>query len=178
MALATRRASTGLRGPRSPRLAFSRRSRRLARAIVAAEPTAVARGPAGSASRVGRATGIAAGATTRSATAEATATARRAAVPSAARTPARSASSESRRAARRAAASGSAPISLPVLCLSRLATRLAPLGRRGQSPLGVELLLGLTKHERAAALGARDLLVAHRGLSGDEGDAPFAGLGR
>jgi hypothetical protein len=159
------------------------RSRRLVRAVAAAEPTAIACGPAGPSSRFPGATAMAARPTTRApAAAEAPAAARPAAEPSAARTPA-STSAESRPTARRtvaeaSAAAGRAPVSVPVLRLPGLAARLAPLGRRGQAPLGVELLLGLTKHERAAALGARDLLVAHRGLSGDEGDAPFVGLGR
>jgi hypothetical protein len=160
------------------------RSRRLVRARTAAEPTAVTGGPARSASRFSRTTAVAAArAATRAPAPEAAAaTAGPAAEPPAAGTAART-SSEPGPAARRtvtksAAASRTAAVSLAALRLARLPTRLAPLGRRGQAPLGVELLLGLTKHERAAALGARDLLVAHRGLSGDEGDAPFVGLGR
>ena len=56
------------------------------------------------------------------------------------------------------------------LRLSRLPARLAPLRRPHEPALGVEMLLGLTEQEGAAALGARDLLIAHRFLSsGGEG---------
>jgi hypothetical protein len=44
----------------------------------------------------------------------------------------------------------------------RLTARLASLRGRGKPTLGIELLLGSAERENVAALGAGDLLVAHR----------------
>jgi hypothetical protein len=83
--------------------------------------------------------------------------ARRASVSAAIAEPRRAAISPALRAC--VAPTAASPLGL---CLPRLAARLASLRRRREPALGIERLLGLAKQERTAALGARDLLVAHR----------------
>jgi hypothetical protein len=179
--LPARRPRTRLGRPRSPGRPFAPRLG-LRAPVPTVEASAIAGRPAGATSRVAStAVPTARRASTRTPAAGKTAAAARAsAEPAAAwaRTPAETRAAARRSVATKAAASPRASaIALAVLRAPRLAARLAPLGWRGQAPLGVKLLLGLTKQKRAAALGARDLLVAHRGLSGDEGDAPVVGTG-